>query len=106
MMHCHFAVHKALKEWIEQIEHQQPKSLPCHFQESFSPTSPVESLPEQHVETGVKWPEGKGGQHEANQHPHHDVFHAGSAGRDERSRSPCNKFVNPVCQATPFETMI
>lgn len=94
MMHRHFAVHKALKEWIDQVEHQQPKSLPCHFPESFSPTSPVDSLSEQHEESGVKWPEGNREQHEANHYPHQ---------RDERSRSPCSKFVNPFARQPPLE---
>ena len=94
MMHRHFAVHKALKEWIDQVEHQQPRSLPCHFPESFSPTSPVDSLPEQHEESGVKWPEGNREQHEANHCPHQ---------RDERSRSPCSKFVSPFARQPPLE---
>ena len=42
-MSTHFAVHKALKEWIDEIESTPPYPLQHPSPETFSPTSAVES---------------------------------------------------------------
>ena len=106
-MSTHFAVHKALKEWIDEIESTPPYPLQHPSPEIFSPTSAVESEPGKHEGAEGKREENTGDLRETRLFIQNGRIHVVGA-RDQRSRSPLRKsctmtvFENPWAKRNPW----
>ena len=107
-MSTHFAVHKALKEWIDEIESTPPYPLQHPSPETFSPTSAVESEPGKHEGAEGKREENTGDLRETRLFTQNGRIHVVGA-RDQRSRSPLRKsctmtvFENPWAKRNPLD---